>query len=526
MEVGITSENWIGKFNDAADKGDKSFGFYTASLLVLVVTALCLFLPILFVPIGDCVSGLDGSHTQNLPGPTGLPMELYIEESGFETDENGVVTARPNWLYYFGYGPYVAALLAWMHAKRLESFCYRTEGIEGPEGEKLPAITCKWQFHDVLWAPVMLIGGAICFLPYTLGYALVTPGYTPFSYCFLWATPVTGSMCDVLGFATYLPPEARNLKTVVAMTVVGVPNIAFCFVAMVPMLVSMFLASLDFIPSWVGDVTVPLVVIPAMDYLSHKALKPLVLMVAEKMQWSTSHLLSGYDLQRRLIITFGTIMLLSNNSSPIELGCMMCQTLFMRVAVDYPTLRKDLTSGGVPDPSSIKDKSLFQILAKPIPQEVFEEQLHLWKKVDKVKAERIYEWSMEKANAHFAMLAAPIYFCLALSVIHWLGPNKYDYYMFECFDDAHVITALMYAVIVFLWGLMIMCVDVAKVHGLDGAGIMIHGCTKHFKSRKDNYIVTGAFIGAVFTSCLYIKHDGVSMLQDFAEGVANCPVKA
>merc|ERR1711988_2021468 len=114
---------------------------------------------------------------------------------------------------------------------------------------------------------------------------------------------------------------------------------------------------------------------------------------------------------------------------------MMAQTLFMRVAIDYPNLKQFLTAGGVPNASSIKDKSLLSILANPIPQEVFEEQLTLWKKLDKAKAERIYEWSMEKANAHFAMLAAPIYFCVAMSVIHWLGPNKYDYYMFECFDD-------------------------------------------------------------------------------------------
>jgi len=134
------------------------------------------------------------------------------------------------------------------------------------------------------------------------------------------------------------------------------------------------------------------------------------------------------------------------------------------------------------------------------------------------------EYFREQGMQHITDLMAPLLFLVASTIIFFYN-NKDHYYMFECFDFASWSKPVTYVAI----QLMVVIVSIvlemqyyACAYGEDVFHLAIKIMSLNLKEQWKHTFPCMVALSCLFTSCFFLKHDGVEALKHLGQGIGEC----
>jgi len=121
-------------------------------------------------------------------------------------------------------------------------------------------------------------------------------------------------------------------------------------------------------------------------------------------------------------------------------------------------------------------------------------------------------------------ICSPILFCVSISVIYY-GGNLNHYYIYQCYTDQTYHTAMLFGAIDLAKTILILIVQYILLRATVGPHqrlLFLQCCIEKLHDNSFLMLFQLASVGALFTSCFFLKHDGIALLGGLETGVGRC----
>ena len=427
--------------------------------------------------------------------------------------------------YYFGYNGYIGFFLSYSTWLRLSKLVVRHKARDGADSDGGGADGGTLQPFDVsgaitvrnpkLWA---LMGCAYAVTVSTfIVAAFAWKERMGVSYAMVYCAPVTMGAIDFL-FFLWLPKAERNKKTFGLIANYD----ALCGMPILLIFVPIFLKM--YVAHPVTDVVVPVVIIPAIKIGLYVATNKVLSNDMNKCQLDGTVARSGVELYFHALINLALVMLYPGSKSALILGGVIFAELGLMQFSLWRFDRARKAGGGGKSVGGGKTTAKAAAAAKAADSP--------WRApsadarataVAQLAAlpPRALTLLRQRAMAHFTTLAVPVVFASAISIIVRYR-NTAHYFLYECFNDELLERAVVFALIQFGAQLVIVIAETLQYRKRGLSAAMLLACQSRLREDADHSVTALIFAMCIYTSCFFVKHDGIQMLEQLGNGIGMC----
>jgi len=395
--------------------------------------------------------------------------------------------------YFFAYNPYVLLIYnigSWLRIQRIFS-----------RHEDEPLVELKLTPKTIgVMAAGWLIGNAYMA---TNGYLLGTGVGT--SYEMMYCAPVVCTTCDVF-FFFLLPREEQTFDAFKLLVIYALCCGLPIFILFGPIVVAIYLPSS--LASWMPVILFILLEVALQAFARTLLLDGIIhRMGLSKTMWVGC----GVPLHLSSMLTMGEMMLFSGADSPMLIITVVVVETIRRVS-DMRNLNKQLAD--LRDTYSQLPESTGNAIAVDLSTEA-EEGSDV--AIANLISPKVYDELVEAGMVHCVTLTSPLIFAAMSSLIVNLY-NKSQYYAYECISVNENLVAIVYAMIYWIASLGLFVMDIAFFHGAQALHFFSRCMCSYLREDAWLLVFTLAFVDLVYTSCYFIKHDGMAVLTQ----IGNC----
>lgn len=435
---------------------------------------------------------------------TTLPLMLVP----LDAPEEGMLA---NWKYYVFYNGFVGGLYAISSWNRLAGIVHRTE-VAPSGGQPFKQVSVSLADPTVLmWLVVASLACCAGFVITTLPFQLFNTQLIATSYVMLYTCPITSGIADKL-FVNLLPKEQQteqikefcfNYSGTAGMPVVQV---------FLPVVVSSLLPNVSFLPEGLLQSIVPVFMFMYIGEFLHSWGKRHMTAELEKAELSGTYVDCGLTLKFEMMIATSQVLLYPGKTSWYILVGLFLLEAYKRVK-ELRAIKHELAGNSSYVPLGQDEEGVdATAIGFPWCGLSAEDQISVKNYATKVMTEEFAETIVAQAVVHLTTLTAPILSMLILIVIENYT-NKPQYYLFDCLDHSEFLTAILYMGIAFLLEVVLFIVDLVFLACQGLAPVFLFLAHDYLHRNFAKVVLTLAFVSGVYTSCFFVKHDGLGLLN-------------
>ena len=109
----------------------------------------------------------------------------------------------------------------------------------------------------------------------------------------------------------------------------------------------------------------------------------------------------------------------------------------------------------------------------------------------------------------------------AISIIYRYR-NTAHYFLYECFNDELLERAVLFACVQFGCQLLIVLVETLQYRRRGLSSAMLLAAQSRLWEDADHSVTALIFAMCIYTSCFFVKHDGLALLHQLGDGLGKC----
>ena len=416
----------------------------------------------------------------------------------------------PNSGYYFAYNGYIGFFLSYSTWRRLSKIIVR-KGARGDAKPFAVEITLRNPKTWVLMCCAYIVTTTtfvLCGLAWKERMAV--------SYAMVYCAPVTMAAIDFIFYFFWLPQRERNKQTFgIVFNYDGLCGMPILLI-FVPIFMKMYFAHA------VTDVVVPVIVIPLLKIGLNAATHNVLTKDVQACKLDGAVARSGLELYFECLVNVALVMLYPGSKSALilvgvivaELGLMQLSLWrFDRAARSKEAGGAPVNKVGGPSPSGGAGSLAWRAPSADARAQAVAQ-------LDALPNEAL-TLLRQRAMAHFTTLAVPVVFSVAILIIVRYR-NTDHYYLYECFDDRLLERAITFALIQFGAQLVIVFVEVFQYRRRGMSASMLLACQSRLWEDAEHSVTALIFAMCIYTSCFFVKHDGIQILEQLGDGLGKC----